>query len=89
MVFSMHKFEVMYPPQRKTNPKPAPHVKVSMISQIDLGREDNSAVYQGMLRAMSITALKKNIVQFHQCWCGFMDQQIVHEQNRNTAAQEL
>ena len=44
-------------------------VKVTMLSQVDLGSDqDNYEIYNGMLKSMAITSLKKNVLQFYNSW---------------------
>lgn len=47
-----------------------------MVSQVDLiSDDDNYEIYEGMHKAMAITALKKNVAEFHTAWLEFLRRQ--------------
>ena len=55
------------------------------MSQIDLGGDSNlnSKVYKGMSKAPSEAALKKNILQFYDCWIKYLDSQKILTQSND------
>jgi len=81
----MHKFEVVdyvHPEMARAKNEMVPvrsakpQVKVTMLSQVDLGSDqDNYEIYNGMLKAMAITSLKKNVVLFYNSWSEALQKQ--------------
>ena len=67
------------------------YVRVTMLSQIDLGGQDNlnTKVYSGLSKQPSIAALKVNIVRFYDSWVSYLDSTMPNQEKNNKKHTQL